>query len=57
MGSVYALGLAEVYDRAGRRHLAAAMLRHALSMLDESHSPEVYQRTRDRLSALDRTAL
>jgi ATP/maltotriose-dependent transcriptional regulator MalT len=53
MGSAYALGLADVYHRADRPDLAAAMLRHALSMLDENRNPELYQRARDQLSTLE----
>jgi hypothetical protein len=32
----YALGMAEVYRRAGRLALAGALLRHALSFLDQT---------------------
>ena len=46
MGATYALGLADVYRRAGRQALAAALLRHALSLMDEARNPEQYAKVR-----------
>ena len=46
MGAAYALGLADVYRRAGRQVLAAALLRHALSLMDEAKNPEQYAQVR-----------
>jgi predicted ATPase len=53
MGTVYALSLADVYRRAGRPVLTAELLRHALSLLDETKSPEKYAQVRQQLSAVE----
>jgi hypothetical protein len=53
MGTAYALSLADVYRRAGRPVLAAALLRHALSLLDETKSPEKFAQVRQQLSAVE----
>jgi hypothetical protein len=53
MGTAYALGMAEVYRRAGRPVLTAELLRHALSLLDESKSPEQYAQVREQLTAVE----
>ena len=55
MGSAYALGMADVYRRAGRQDLAAALLRHALSLLDEMKNPEQYAQAREDLAAIEGT--
>ena len=53
MGTAYALGMADVYRRAGRPVLTAELLRHALSLLDETKDPEKYAQVREQLSAVD----
>ena len=53
MGTTYALGMADVYRRAGRPVLAAELLRHALSLLDETRSPEKYAHVREQLTAVE----
>ncbi|HEX6876079.1 MAG TPA: NB-ARC domain-containing protein, partial [Nocardioidaceae bacterium] len=53
MGISYALGMADLYRRGGRPGLAAVLLRHALSLLDEGQSPAQVARTRQELSALE----
>jgi hypothetical protein len=54
MGVTYAIGMADVYRRACRVTLAAILLRHALSLLDEHRSPAQYTRIRQELAALER---
>jgi hypothetical protein len=53
MGSAYAIGLAEIYRNADRPRLAATLLRHALSLMDENRSPDDYARARKELTALE----
>ena len=53
MGATYALGLTDVYRRAGRQVLAAALLRHALSLMDEARNPEQYAKVRRDLTAVE----
>jgi hypothetical protein len=53
MGSAYAIGMADIYRRGGRPGLAAVLLRHALSLLDENQSPAQYARAREELAALE----
>ena len=53
MGTAYALGLADVYRRAGRPDLAAALMRHALSLMDEARNPEQYVKVRGDLTAVE----
>ena len=53
MGTAYALGMAEVYRRAGRSVLTAALLRHALSLMDEAKNPEQYGKVRENLAAVE----
>ena len=53
MGTAYALGLADVYRRAGRPVLTAELLRHAMSLLDETKSPEKFAQVRQQLSAVE----
>jgi non-specific serine/threonine protein kinase len=53
MGSTYALGMADVYRRAGRLILTAALLRHALALLDETENREQYAQVREELAALE----
>ena len=53
MGTAYALGMAEVYRRAGRQTLEAALLGHALSMVDEATNPEQYAKVGDDLAAVE----
>jgi hypothetical protein len=53
MGTAYALGMADVYRRAGRPVLTAELLRHALSLLDETTSPEKYAQVREQLTAVE----
>jgi hypothetical protein len=53
MGSAYALGMAEIYRRAGRPVLSAALLRHALSLVDETKNPELYAKVRVDLAAVE----
>jgi ATP/maltotriose-dependent transcriptional regulator MalT len=53
IGSAYAIGLADIYRRGGRPALATVLLRHALSLLNESESPADYARARRELTALE----
>jgi hypothetical protein len=53
MGTAYALGMADVYRRAGRSVLTAELLRHALSLLDATKDPEKYAQVREQLSAVE----
>ena len=53
MGTTYALGMADVFRRAGRPVLAAELLRHALSLLDETKSPEKYAQVREQLAVVE----
>jgi predicted ATPase len=53
MGSAYALGMAEIYRRAGRPVLSAALLRHALSLVDETKNPEQYAKVRVDLASVE----
>jgi len=53
MGTAYALSLADVYRRAGRQGLAAALMRHALSLMDEARNPEQYVKVRGDLTAVE----
>ena len=53
MGRAYATGLADVYRRGGRPVLAAALLRHALSLVDEHHDPAGHDAVRTQLAALE----
>jgi len=53
MGTAYALGLADVYRRADRQGLAAALMRHALSLMDEPRDPEQYAKVREDLTAVE----
>ena len=53
MGAAYALGMAEVYRRATRPVLTAALLRHALSLMDETKNPEQYAKVRQDLTAIE----
>jgi hypothetical protein len=57
MGTAYALGMAEVCRRAGRPILAAELLRHALSLLDETKSPEQYAKVCEQLTAVENELL
>ncbi|MEI8411404.1 MULTISPECIES: DUF4062 domain-containing protein [unclassified Kribbella] len=56
MGGAYAIGLADIYRHGGRPTLAAVLLRHALSLLDESQNPAEYARARQELAALEGSA-
>jgi hypothetical protein len=53
MGTAYARGMAEVYRRAGRPILTAELLRHALSLMDETKNPEQYAKVREQLTAVE----
>jgi tetratricopeptide (TPR) repeat protein len=53
MGGVYALGIAELYQRGGRPDLAAAMLQHAISLMDPTQQPAEYAHAQQALAALD----
>jgi hypothetical protein len=53
MGTTYALGMADVFRRAGRPVLAAELLRHALSLLGETKSPEKYAKVREQLAVVE----
>jgi hypothetical protein len=53
MGSAYALGMAEVYRQAGRPVLTTALLRHTLSLMDETKNPEQYAKVRKNLVAIE----
>jgi predicted ATPase/FtsP/CotA-like multicopper oxidase with cupredoxin domain len=44
MGSAYAIGMADIYRRGHHPHLAAALLRHALSLTDKDTNPTQYAR-------------
>jgi predicted ATPase len=57
MGTAYALGLADVYRRAGRQSLAAALMRHALSLMDDARNPELYAKVRGDLTAVENETL
>ena len=57
MGTAYALGMADVYRRAGRPVLTAELLRHALSLMDETKNPEQYAKVRDDLAAVENQLL
>jgi predicted ATPase len=54
MGSAYATGMADIYRRAGRPTLAAALLRHALSLIDEAREPARYAHAHDDLVAAEK---
>ena len=53
MGSAYALGMADIYRRAGRPVLSAALMRHAISLLEETKDPEQYAKVRGDLAAVE----
>jgi hypothetical protein len=53
MGAAYALGMAGVYRQASRPVLTAALLRHALSLMDETTNPEQYTKVRQDLTAVE----
>jgi ATP/maltotriose-dependent transcriptional regulator MalT len=57
MGTAYTLGMAEVYQRAGRPVLTAALLRHALSLMDETKNPEQCAKVRENLAAVEEELL
>jgi predicted ATPase len=56
MGSAYAMGLSDIYRRGGRPALAAALLRHALWLLDAGQNPAEYDAARKQLAALEAIA-
>jgi predicted ATPase len=56
MAGSHALGMAEVYRRAGHPALAAALLRHALSFLDQTRDPDRYSQARQELTAMESAA-
>ena len=56
MGRAYAMALADIYRRGSRPALAAALLRHALSLLDAGQNPAEYDAARTQLAALEATA-
>ena len=53
MGTAYALGMADVYRRGGRRAITAELLRHALTLLDKTTEPEKYAQVREQLAAVE----
>jgi predicted ATPase len=53
MGTAYALGIADIYRRSGRPVLTAELLRHALSLLDETTDPEKHAQVRNQLTAVE----
>ncbi|MGW1341391.1 DUF4062 domain-containing protein [Kribbella sp. NPDC002412] len=56
MGSTYAVGLADLYRRAGRPALAIALLQHAVSLLDDKEASAEYAEARRQLTALEAAA-
>jgi hypothetical protein len=53
MGTAYALGMADVYRRGRRPAITAALLRHALTLLDKTTDPEKYAQVREQLAAVE----
>jgi hypothetical protein len=53
MGTAYALGMADVYRRGGRPAITAELLRHALTLLDETTDSGKYAQVRERLAAVE----
>ncbi|MFI7061725.1 DUF4062 domain-containing protein [Kribbella sp. NPDC050124] len=56
MGSTYAVGLADLYRRAGRPALAITLLRHAVSLVDDNQASAEYAQARQQLTALEAAA-
>ena len=52
MGATYALGLADLYRRAGWPSLASALLRHTMSLINQTVQSAEYARAKKQMAAL-----
>jgi predicted ATPase/class 3 adenylate cyclase len=52
MGGTYALGVADLYRRAGQPRLASAMLRHAMTLINPTIQSAEYARAKQQLATL-----
>jgi predicted ATPase/class 3 adenylate cyclase len=52
MGGTYALGIADLYRRAGRPSLASALLRHAITLINPTIQSTEYARAKQQMAAL-----
>jgi len=52
MGGTYALGIADLYRRAGQPNLASALLRHAMTLINPTIQSAEYARAKQQMAAL-----
>ena len=52
MGGTYALGIADLYRRAGQPSLASALLRHAMTLINPTIQSAEYARAKQQMAAL-----
>jgi predicted ATPase/class 3 adenylate cyclase len=52
MGGTYALGIADLYRRAGQPSLASALLRHAMGLINPTIQSAEYARAKQQMAAL-----
>jgi hypothetical protein len=52
MGGTYAMGIADLYERAGQASLAKAMLRHAMTLINPTIQSAEYARAKQQMAAL-----
>jgi tetratricopeptide (TPR) repeat protein len=52
MGGTYALGIADLYQRAGRSNVASALLRHAMTLINPTIQSAEYARAKQQMAAL-----
>jgi hypothetical protein len=52
MGGTYALGIADLYRRAGRSNLASALLRHAMTLINPTIQSAEYAKAKQQMAAL-----